>query len=479
MTVREFPPGFLWGAAAAAYQIEGAVDADGRTASIWDSFVRLPGAILHGDNADVACEHYERMPQDVALMKQLNLTSYRFSTAWPRICPDGGRPNPAGLDFYSRLTDELLTAGITPWLTLYHWDLPEALEDDGGWTNRDTAHRFLDYAMTVYDALGDRVDNWTTHNEPWCSAFMGYTNGGHAPGRQEGVAGVVAAHHLLLGHGLFVDEFRRRGGTTDNGKAVGITLNPTVADPFDPTREADVDAARRVDGFHNRLFLDPLFRGTYADDLSRDTAGMRFEGRCWQDFVRDGDLELISRPMDFLGVNFYHGEVPAALPYDAEPDELLGSRIEQPSRQRQSPYPGGGFAFPRTGRPTTDRDWEIDPEAFTRLLLRLRDDYCSPPIYITENGAMAFDVVEDGAIHDTARQQFIEQHLHAMLDAMDEGVDVRGYFAWSLMDNFEWSYGYSHRFGLVHVDFATQVRTPKDSALWFSELAVQNRLPVA
>ncbi|HEY0951440.1 GH1 family beta-glucosidase [Nocardioides sp.] len=476
MTTREFPPDFLWGAAAAAYQIEGAVDADGRTPSIWDTFTRLPGAILNGDDADAACEHYDRMPQDVALMKELGLASYRFSTAWPRICPDGGPVNQAGLDFYRRLVDELLGAGIVPWLTLYHWDLPQALEDTGGWTRRDTADRFLDYAMAVYDALGDRVDHWTTHNEPWCSAFMGYTGGGHAPGRQEGVAGVVAAHHLLLGHGLFVDEFRRRGGTPEQGKAVGITLNPTVADPFDPTRAADVEAARRLDGFHNRVFLEPLFRGRYADDLAGDTDGMLFAGRPWQDAVHDGDLQLISAPLDFLGVNFYHGDVPAALPYDAEPGELLGSRIEHATRPRQSPYPGGGFVFPRTGRPTTDRDWEIDPDAFTRLLVRLRDEYAVPPVYITENGAMANDVVEDGAIHDAGRREYIEQHLHALRDAMDKGVDVRGYFVWSLMDNFEWSYGYAHRFGLVHVDFATQVRTLKDSARWFAEMAARNAL---
>ncbi|HYF73163.1 MAG TPA: family 1 glycosylhydrolase [Nocardioides sp.] len=476
MTTREFPTGFLWGAAAAAYQIEGAVDADGRTPSIWDTFVRVPGAILHGDHADVACEHYERMPQDVALMRDLHLASYRFSTAWPRICPDGGPVNKPGLDFYDRLTDELLAAGITPWLTLYHWDLPQALEDRGGWTSRDTAYRFLDYGMAVHDALGDRVDAWTTHNEPWCSAFMGYTSGGHAPGRQEGVAGLVAAHHLLLAHGLFVDEFRRRGGSAEHGKAVGITLNPTVVAPFDPTREADLDAARRLDGFHNRVFLDPLFRGAYAEDLAADTEGMLFEGRPWQDVVLDGDLDLIGAPLDFLGVNFYHSEYPAALPYDAEAGELLGSRIEHAPRPRQSPYPGGGFAFPRTGRPTTDRDWEIDPDALRRLLVRLRDDYAAPPIYITENGAMANDVVDDGAIHDAARRDFIEQHLHATLDAMGEGVDVRGYFVWSLMDNFEWSYGYAHRFGLVHVDYDTQVRTPKDSALWFAEVAVRNGL---
>ncbi|WP_121251760.1 glycoside hydrolase family 1 protein [Nocardioides ferulae] len=478
MTTREFPPGFLWGAAAAAYQIEGAVDADGRTPSIWDTFVTVPGAILHGDNADQACQHYERMPQDVALMKQLGLPAYRFSVAWPRIRPDGGPVNRRGLDFYDRLTDELLAAGITPWLTLYHWDLPQALEDAGGWTNRDTAHRFLDYAMTVHDALGDRVHAWTTHNEPWCAAFMGYTNGGHAPGRQEGVAGVVAAHHLLLAHGLFVDEVRRRGGTAENGGSVGITLNLTVADPFDPTRAADVEAARRLDGFHNRVFLDPLFRGRYADDLAADTEGMLFEGRRWQEFVHDGDLELIGAPIDFLGVNFYHGDVPAALPFDVEPDQLLGSRIEHAPRPRQSPYPGGGFVFPRTGLPTTARDWEIDPGALTRLLVRVKEEYTALPVFITENGAMADDVVEDGAVHDDGRRDYIEQHLHAVLDAIDKGVDVAGYFVWSFMDNFEWSYGHAHRFGLVHVDFDTQTRTPKDSARWFSKLSAQNRLPV-
>ena len=479
MTTRQFPPGFLWGAAAAAYQIEGAVEADGRTPSIWDAFVRVPGAILHGDTGDVACEHYDRMPEDVALMRRLNLASYRFSTAWPRICPDGGPVNKPGLDFYDRLVDALLAADIVPWLTLYHWDLPQALEDAGGWTSRDTAHRFVDYACAVHDALGDRVDHWTTHNEPWCSAFMGYTGGGHAPGRQEGVAGVVAAHHLLLAHGLAVEELRRRGVTAEHGKAVGITLNPTVAEPFDPAREPDVDAARRIDGFHNRVFLDPLFRGRYAEDLDRDTAGQLFAGHPWQDFVQDGDLESISAPLDFLGVNFYHGDRPAALPYDAAPEDLLGSRIEHPSRPRLSPYPGGGFVLPRTGRPTTDRDWEIDAGDLRQLLVRLRDEYAVPPIYITENGAMAIDVVEDGAVRDTARQEYIEQHLHAMLDAMEQGVDVRGYFAWSFTDNFEWSYGYAHRFGLVHVDFDTQTRTPKDSARWFSRLAAQNRLPVA
>ena len=340
MTTRQFPSGFLWGAAAAAYQIEGAVEADGRTPSIWDTFVRVPGAILHGDTGDVACEHYDRMPEDVALMRRLDLGSYRFSTAWPRICPDGGPVNKPGLDFYDRLVDALLAADIVPWLTLYHWDLPQALEDAGGWTSRDTAHRFVDYAGAVHDALGDRVDHWTTHNEPWCSAFMGYTAGGHAPGRQEGVAGVVAAHHLLLAHGLAVDELRRRGVTAEHGKAVGITLNPTLAEPFDPGREADVDAARRIDGFHNRLFLDPLFRGRYPEDLHRDTEGMLFAGRPWQDIVHDGDLETISAPLDFLGVNFYHGDRPAAWATDE-----IARRF--PDSDRRGPHFATAFAAAR------------------------------------------------------------------------------------------------------------------------------------
>lgn len=259
-----FPADFVWGAATAAYQIEGAVDADGRTPSIWDTFSRVPGAIVDGDTAEVACDHYRRMPEDVALMKELGLGFYRFSVAWPRVRPDGGPANEAGLDFYRRLVDELLAADIRPWLTLYHWDLPQALEDAGGWTNRDTPHRFADYALTVHDALGDRVPTITTLNEPWCSAFLGYTGGQHAPGRQEGAAGLVAAHHLLLGHGLAVAALRDQGTHAD----LGISLNPTVADPHDPTDPADIDAARRIDGLHNRVFLDPLLRRRYPDRKS-------------------------------------------------------------------------------------------------------------------------------------------------------------------------------------------------------------------
>jgi beta-glucosidase len=284
MTRLDFPAHFVWGAATAAYQIEGAVAADGRTPSIWDTFSRVPGAVVDGDTGDIACDHYRLMPDDVVLMKELGLDSYRFSVAWPRVRPDGGAVNEAGLDFYRRLVDELLAADIQPWLTLYHWDLPQALEDAGGWTNRDTAHRFVDFAQSVYDAVGDRVPTITTLNEPWCSAFLGYTGGQHAPGRREGAAGLVAAHHLLLGHGLVVQSLREQGAAAD----LGITLNFTVADPHDPDDPLDRDAARRVDGLHNRLFLDAVLRGEYPADVLADTADLAFAGRPWHDVVRDG-----------------------------------------------------------------------------------------------------------------------------------------------------------------------------------------------
>ncbi|SFC89583.1 beta-glucosidase [Nocardioides terrae] len=465
----EFPADFLWGAATAAYQIEGAAGEDGRTASIWDTFSRVPGAVLDGDTGDVACDHYHRMPADVALMKSLNLRAYRFSAAWPRVRPDAGPVNAAGVDFYSRLVDELLGADVTPWVTLYHWDLPQTLEDAGGWTNRDTAYRFAEYALSLHDALGDRVPYWTTLNEPWCSAFLGYTGGQHAPGRQEGVAGIVAAHHLMLGHGLVVDELRKRGQD-----GLGITLNLTVADPFDPAEPRDVDAARRIDSFWNGVFLDPIFKGRYRDELYADTEGTLFAGRPWHDAVKDGDLDLIGAPVDVLGVNYYHGDGASGVPRE----DLLGSRIVHASRSTSTPFPGcEDVSFPRRGYPVTGMDWEVQPDGLTRLLVRLKEEYAVPPVYITENGAAYDDVVgPDGTVDDQDRLTFVDLHLRAVHAAMEQGVDVRGYFAWSLLDNYEWAYGYRQRFGIVHVDYDTQVRTPKASARWYADVAATGRL---
>ncbi len=467
----QFPPSFLWGAATAAYQIEGAVAADGRTPSIWDTWSHTPGATAGGDTGDVACDHYHRMPADVALLKDLGVDSYRFSLAWPRIRPDGGEPNPRGLDFYSRLVDELLEAGIKPWISLYHWDLPQALEDAGGWTARDTALRFVDHAVSSYEVLGDRVGVWTTMNEPWCSAFLGYTGGEHAPGRQEGAAGLVAMHHLLLGHGLAVRALREIGTDSE----VGITLNFTVADPLDPDSAADRDAARRIDALHNRAFLDPLLRGAYPSDLLADTGAMTFAGAPWTDVVRDGDLEVISTPIDVLGVNYYQGEC------------VSGGSLP-PGGDHRHRGPGGALlsspfvgcedvVFHDRGLPTTAMGWDVQPEGLTRLLRRLGEEYAAPPLYVTENGA-AFDDPDPahGSVADEDRRAFLEAHVRAVHDAMAAGVDVRGFFAWSLLDNFEWAHGYARRFGIVHVDYDTQERTLKDSARWFAALARTGRV---
>ena len=461
-TPRPFPADFLFGAATAAYQIEGAAHEDGRTDSIWDAFCRVPGAVVRGDNGDVACDHYHRYADDVALMARLGLQTYRFSTSWARVCPDGGAVNPAGLDFYSRLTDELLEQGILPWLTLYHWDLPQALEEKGGWPNRDTAYRFLDYATAVHDALGDRISNWTTLNEPWCASFLSYIGGEHAPGRQEPSAGLAAGHHLLLGHGLVVRELRAR----DPQLSLGITLNLTVADAVDPTDPADLDAARRIDGQFNRFFLDPIFRGAYPEDVLADVAGLGFDG-----VVQPGDLEIISSPIDALGVNYYHGELVGARP----PVGATMSTEAPSERPKRSPFPAAeGVHWHLRDLPLTAMGWEVQPEGLTRLLRRIHDEYAGPAgvsLAVTENGAAYADVVgPDGIVHDADRTEFLEAHLGAILDAIDDGVPVRGYFYWSLLDNFEWAWGYDKRFGIVRVDYDTQERTPKDSATAYSRI---------
>ena len=462
---RTFPADFLFGAATAAYQIEGAAHEDGRTDSIWDAFARVPGAVVNAENGDVACDHYHRYEEDVAMMADLGLQTYRFSTSWSRVRPDGGPVNAKGLDFYSRLVDQLLEKSIKPWLTLYHWDLPQTLEDKGGWTNRDTAYRFAEYAASVHDALGDRVDSWTTLNEPWCSSFLSYIGGEHAPGRQDPAAGLAAAHHLLLGHGLTVQELRSRDASLD----LGITLNLTVADPVNPDDPADINAARVIDGQFNRFFLDPLFRGSYPEDVLADVAGLGFDG-----VVQPGDLEIISTPFDVLGVNYYHGESVSGHPGPIE--ERNAAPSERPKR---SPFPAAdGVHWHPRDLPVTAMDWEVQPEGLTRLLKRVHTDYTAPSgtgIFVTENGAAYNDEVsEDGAVHDTDRVEFLHDHLAAILDAIDDGVPVGGYFYWSLMDNFEWAWGYQKRFGIVRVDYDTQVRTLKDSALQYGSI-IRNR----
>jgi len=465
---RDFPAHFLFGTATAAFQIEGAAFEGGRTASIWDAFCRVPGAVINGDTGDVACDHYHRMPQDVALMKDLGLQTYRFSTSWSRVRPDGGPVNPTGVDFYSRLVDELLGAGIKPWLTLYHWDLPQALEERGGWANRDTAELFRDYALSVHDALGDRVDVWTTLNEPWCSSFLSYTGGAHAPGRQDVAAGLAAGHHLLLAHGLAVQALRER----DPGLELGITLNLAPVHPVDPTDAGDLDAARRIDGQFNRFFLDPIFRGAYADDLLADVGPLGLDA-----VVRPGDLEVISTPIDTLGVNYYHGEHVSARP---APVALQGSApTDRPTR---SPFPAAeGVHWHPQGLPTTAMDWEVEPDGLRELLVRVHREYADAAgvkLYVTENGAAYDDAVAaDGAVHDTERAEFLRGHLGAILDAIDEGAPVHGYFYWSLLDNFEWAWGYDKRFGLVRVDYDTQVRTVKDSGLAYSAIIRDRALP--
>ncbi|WOF22721.1 GH1 family beta-glucosidase [Microbacterium betulae] len=461
---RSLPEHFLFGAATAAYQVEGAAFEDGRTASIWDAFARVPGAVIDGDTGDVACDHYHRYADDVALMKGLGLQAYRFSTSWSRVRPDGGAVNGRGLDFYRRLVDELLAAGIVPWLTLYHWDMPQALEERGGWTSRDTVDRFVEYAITMHDALGDRVTQWTTFNEPWCSSFLSYTAGAHAPGRQSVRDGLLASHHLLLAHGRAVQELRARGA-----QDVGITLNLTNAEPVDASDEADADAARRIDGQFNRWFLDPVFRAAYPADVVEDVRAVDAAAvGAFETAVRDGDLATISTPPDFLGVNYYHGEYVSGRP---SPVPVPGGDAPT-DRVIRSPFPSHeGIYWHERGYERTNMGWEVDPAGLTALLRRISDAYATAtPLYVTENGAAGDDRLDDGRVADRQRSAFVRDHIAAVRDALDEGVDVRGYFYWSLLDNYEWAWGYAKRFGIVHVDYDTQVRTVKDSGRAYASI---------
>ena len=466
---RAFPSGFLWGTATASYQIEGAVSEDGRTPSIWDTFSHTPGTIVDGTTGDVATDHYHRWREDVEIMAALGLGAYRFSLSWSRILPaPGGAVNQAGLDFYSRLVDALLDHGIRPFATLYHWDLPQYLQDAGGWLDRDTTSRFAEYAGVVAEALGDRVATFTTFNEPWCSAFLGHASGVHAPGHRNPAEAYAVAHHLLLAHGLAVPVLRAAAP----GAAVSITINPANVRAASDS-DADRDAARHVDGIANRIFLDPLLRGSYPADVQQDLRHVTDFA-----FLRDGDLATIAAPIDILGVNYYSPALVAAATPElvaAVPDGFVN---DPQSAGSPSPWPGTdlAFAMPQEG-PYTAMGWRIEPGSFTELLLRLHRDYPGTPMMITENGA-AFDEPDEGGteIDDADRIAYLTGHIGAVHEAITAGVDLRGYFAWSLVDNFEWALGNSKRFGIVHVDYATQERTPKRSAAFYRDVAAANAL---
>lgn len=439
-----FRDGFLWGAATSAYQIEGSPLADGAGPSIWHRFVHTPGRILGGDTADIACDHYRRSREDIALMREIGLGSYRFSIAWGRVLPEGvGRVNQAGLDFYSRLVDDLLAAGIVPNATLYHWDLPAALDDRGGWLNRDIAAWFTEYAETMFRALGDRVKMWATLNEPWVVADGGYLYGVNAPGHCNLYEAPLATHHLLLAHGAAVRAFR--AGGYDGRIGLVVNLEPKYpATPLDP----DVRAAARADAYMNRQYLDPVFFGRYPEEMRE------IYGDAWPAFS-DEDMNVIAQPIDFLGINYYTRGV---------------------MRHDASVWPVQA-AYARTPHATyTETGWEVHPESLLRVLTWVTERYGTPPLYITENGAAFYDPPKamGGRIADPLRIAYLRDHLLACAAAIERGVDLRGYYAWSLFDNFEWASGYAKRFGLVHVDYETQTRTLKDSARFYAEVIATN-----
>ncbi len=438
-----FPDNFLWGAATSAYQVEGSPLADGAGPSIWHRFTRTPWLVPSGDNGDVACDHYQRYKEDVALMRELGLNSYRFSVSWSRVLPEGrGRINEKGLDFYRRLVDELLENGIRPLATLYHWDLPAALDDRGGWLNPDVADWFADYARVMYGALDGRVEMWATLNEPWVVTDGGYLHGALAPGHRNLFEAPIASHNLMLAHAAAVEAYR-----ADGKHQIGLVVNLEPKYPASQSEE-DLAATRRADAYMNRQYLDPVFHGRYPEEMRE------VFGEAWPDFP-EADLARIRQPIDFLGVNYYTRNVskndPAALPVRAS-------------------------AVRQTRHAYTETSWEVFPQGLTDTLVWVKERYGDIPLYITENGAAFYDppTALDGRVDDPLRVWYYREHLRAALDAIRQGVDLRGYFAWSLLDNFEWSLGYSKRFGIVHVDYETQQRTPKSSARFYSEVIRTN-----
>lgn len=447
-TTFTFPEDFLWGAATASYQIEGACTEDGRGESIWDRFSNTPGKVLNGDTGSVACDHYHRWREDIDLMKALGLTAYRFSIAWPRVLPAGrGRVNEPGLDFYSRLVDALLEAGIEPMATLYHWDLPQVLQDEGGWPRRATAEAFVQYSDLVTRTLGDRIQKWVTFNEPWVIAWLGHLTGDHAPGHQDVDEMLATAHHLLLAHGMAVPIIRQNSP----GAEVGIVLNyaPFTAASHSP---ADRAAAWLGDGHINRWYLDPLVGRGYPADVAALFARP-------MDFIQPGDMETIAVPIDFLGINYYT----RAIARDTTTPESENLPVAVTANEEH-----------------TEMGWEVYPPGLAETLARIHFDYRFPAYYITENGAAFVDTVTaDGHVHDDRRVAYLEAHLVSAAKGIDIGVPLRGYFAWSLLDNFEWAHGYSKRFGLVYVDYDSQQRIVKDSGRYYANVIAQNGVTIS
>ncbi|MFD8120267.1 GH1 family beta-glucosidase, partial [Streptomyces albidoflavus] len=455
-----FPTDFLWGAATASYQIEGAVAEDGRTPSIWDTFSHTPGKTENGDTGDTAVDHYHRSAEDVALMARLGLGTYRFSVSWSRVQPTGRGPaERRGLDFYRRLVDDLLARGIRPMVTLYHWDLPQELEDAGGWPERETAHRFAEYAALVGEALGDRVELFTTLNEPWCSAFLGYGSGVHAPGRTDPVDALRAAHHLNLAHGLGAQALRASVPAGRTPK-IAVSLNPSAVRARTAAPE-DEDARRRIDALANRVFTGPMLHGAYPEDLFADTARLTD----WS-FVQDGDARTACQPLDLLGINYYAPAIVSGGRVDGPRDDGHGASAH-------SPWPAADdVTFHQAEGERTAMGWGVDPTGLYDLLVKYAAEAPGVPLLVTENGAAYPDAPDaQGRFHDPDRIRYLHGHLSAVLDAIRDGADVRGYYLWSLLDNFEWSYGYGKRFGAVHVDYDTQVRTPRSSAHWYARAA--------
>lgn len=450
----EFPQDFVWGAATSAYQIEGAWNEDGKGESIWDRFSHTPGNIYQGQNGDVACDHYHRWREDIALMKEFGLPAYRFSVAWTRILPQGrGTANQSGLDFYSRLVDGLLEAGITPYVNLYHWDLPQALQDQGGWPVRETAEAFVEYVDAISRRLGDRVRHWVTFNEPTCSGLLGYQAGMHAPGISDWQQALAAIHHLLLAHGWGMQQVRSNLRKAE----IGLVIDPIPSEPASNSA-ADYQSYRWFDGYHNRWFTDPLFGRRYPADIQAEHVRRGHLPEQGLPFLQPGDYAVIAQPMDFIGLNYYRREV-----LSAEGEERGGT--PEPTREPDENH--------------TEMGWEIYPPGLYELIMNVYTQYRPPKIYITENGASYSDgPAADGRVHDERRIRYLREHLQATHQAIQGGAPVAGYFLWSWMDNFEWAQGYSQRFGIVYVDFETMERLPKDSAHWYSQVIKDNAVAV-